>query len=70
MADVPRPERSVAFCSHVCTSADAYTRSTRPPAPTPASRTFQPARAARAAKKPTRLAMLPPLTRIPPHSDG
>ena len=49
MADVPRPERSVAFCSHVCVSADAYTRSTpsagrrRPPR----ARSSPPARRAR-----------------------
>ncbi len=68
---VPRPPTSAAFWIHVWVSTDPYTRSRCPASPvTPRSRTFHPAFAARAARKPTTFAMLPPLTSRPPESAG
>ena len=68
---VPSPPMSAAFWIHVCVSAEPYTRSRCPESPTtPRSRTFHGAFAARAARKHTMFAMLPPLNNRPPQSPG
>ena len=70
MASVPNPNRSAAFCSHVCVSPDAYILTRRASSAMPCARTPAPSFAVRAARKPTKLAMLPPLTRRPPAAVG
>ncbi len=56
---------SAALCIQVCVSAEQYARSLRPVGVAPCSRTLHGAFAARAARKHTMFAMLPPLTKMP-----
>ena len=68
---MPSPDRSAALWIQVCVSFDAYTVSFALPSPVmPCWRTSQSAWATRAARKPSMLAMFPPLTMIPPHGCG
>ena len=61
----PSPSDSIAFCTQLCTSTDAYVTSGRGIAATPSARTSTPARALRATASPTKFAIEPPLTSRP-----